>query len=231
MAEHAPIEHRIFPSAELHVEERGNKPPMITGYAAVFNSLSVPLWGFREKIAPGAFAENLKTDPDVRALFNHDPNLILGRTKSKTLRLWEDDRGLKIENEPPSSPTGQNVLEAIRRGDIDQMSFAFRVPKGGDDWDWSEDGDEDIRTLLKVELFDVSPVTYPAYPETSVGLRAFPYAAMIRLRLRIQQGLPLSPGDRDLLEEMAARSRVETRPYAKQHEQVRLLLDLARAQG
>ena len=231
MAEHAPIEHRIFPSAELHIEQRAGKPPVIAGYAAVFNSLSVPLWGFREKIKPGAFGENLKTDPDVMALFNHDPNLILGRTKSKTLRLWEDDHGLKIENEPPASPTGENVVEAIRRGDIDRMSFAFRVPKGGDDWDWSEDGDEDIRTLLKVELFDVSPVTYPAYPETSVGLRAFPDAAMTRLQRRIRQGLPLSPGDRDLLEEMAARTGIETRPYAKQHEQVRLLLDLARAQG
>ncbi|HUW34119.1 MAG TPA: HK97 family phage prohead protease [Planctomycetota bacterium] len=214
------IEHRIFPSAELHVEQRGSKPPVITGYAAVFNSLSVVLWGFREKIAPGAFAKNLATNPDVRALFNHDPNLILGRTKSKTLQLWEDERGLRIENEPPRSPTGDNVLEAIRRGDIDQMSFGFRTIK--DSWEYSKDGDEDVRTLLEVDLFDVSPVTFPAYPETSVGLRT----ELERITGRLANGLQVTDEQRRLLE---GDNDALRRAFHVQQEQLRLMLDQARS--
>lgn len=215
------IEHRIFPSAELRIEERGNRPPIITGYAAVFNSLSVPMWGFREKIAPGAFAKNLATNPDVRALFNHDPSLILGRTKARTLSLREDERGLWIENEPPASPNGKNVLEAIRRGDVDQMSFGFSVPEGGDKWDFSADGKNDVRTLLQVNLFDVSPVTFPAYPETTVGLRT----ELTRIGARITAGLQVSDLERRLLETDGATA---PRDANQQQEQLRLLLELAR---
>lgn len=221
-----PIEHRIFPSAELRVQSRGSAPPLIVGYAAVFNSLSVPLWGFREKIAPGAFGKNLATNPDVRCLFNHSPDLILGRTKSRTLTLFEDERGLKIENEPPNSPTGANVLEAIRRGDVDQMSFAFRVPKGGDRWEYSPNGDDDIRTLVEVELFDVSPVTYPAYPETNVGLRDLPDAAISRIRARMAQNLPVSETERKLIDgdPCALAGHI-----AREQQQLQMLLEIARA--
>jgi len=220
-----PIEHRIFPSAELRIQLRGTAPPKIVGYAAVFNSLSVPLWGFREKIAPGAFTKSLASNPDVRALFNHDPNLILGRTKSRTLSLAEDERGLKIDIEPPNSPTGENVLEAIRRGDVDQMSFAFRVV--ADAWEYSKTGDDDIRTLQEVDLIDVSPVTYPAYPETSVDLRQIPAAVLDRIRGRLAAGLEVSEDERRVLASdppmLAAHIEVE-------QEQLKMLLQLARAE-
>ena len=158
------IERRYMPS-ELRVE--GDESPKIRGYAAVFGELSENLGGFREKISAGAFAKSL--DADVRALWNHDPGVVLGRTKSGTLRLEEDERGLFVEIDPPTE--ARSYIESIQRGDVDQMSFGFRVPKGGDEWDHS-DPDSPVRTLLRVDLFDVSPVTFPAYPQTSVAIRS-----------------------------------------------------------
>lgn len=139
---------------------------MIVGYAAVFGQLSEDLGGFREQIAPGAFTKTLGAD--VRALFNHDPNIVLGRTKSKTLRLAEDQKGLKIEIDPPNTAQSRSIIEALTRGDISQMSFGFRTI----DDKWENIDGKIVRTLLNVELFDVSPVTFPAYPQTEAGLRS-----------------------------------------------------------
>lgn len=144
----------------------GDAPPVIFGYAAVFNQLSENLGGFRERIAPGAFTKALSDD--VRALFNHDPNIVLGRTRSKTLRLSEDKKGLAIEIDPPSTPAALALMESMRRGDVTQMSFGFQTVK--DSWE-VVDG-EPVRTLIEARLFDVSPVTYPAYPQTEVALRS-----------------------------------------------------------
>lgn len=148
-------------------EGRADEKPKIIGHAAVFDQLSEDFGGWREKIAPGAFSKSI--GGDVRALFNHDPNLILGRTRAKTLRLTEDSKGLLAEIDPPDTETARSVMEAIRRGDVSQMSFGFRTVKQK----WEEDMDKKIavRTLVEVELFDVSPVTFPAYPQTDVGLR------------------------------------------------------------
>jgi HK97 family phage prohead protease len=142
--------------------------PQIAGYAAVFNSLSEDLGGFREIIAPGAFTDSLKTQPDVKALVNHDPSLILGRSTAGTLRMSEDAKGLAVVIDPPANTIGQNTVESLRRGDMDQMSFAFYTLE--DAWDMKKA--PHTRTLLKAELIDVSVVTYPAYPETSVALRS-----------------------------------------------------------
>ncbi len=139
--------------------------PTISGYAAVFNSLSVELWGFREKIAPGAFADTLADD--IRALWNHDAAIVLGRTKAGTLTLAEDNTGLRCEIAPPASAAA--YVESIRRGDVDQMSFGFRTLK--DEWNEDENGTL-IRTLLRCKLYEVSPVTFPAYPATSIGVRS-----------------------------------------------------------
>lgn len=159
------LERRFCDQHGLSLATRAeDKPPLITGYAAVFDTLSVQLWGFREKIAPGAFAGSL--GDDIRALWNHDTGVVMGRTKSATLRLAEDATGLLIENEPPSAATHQ--VESIDRGDVDQMSFGFRTLE--DTWDEDEEG-QLIRTLLKVKLYEVSYVTFPAYPATSVQLR------------------------------------------------------------
>jgi HK97 family phage prohead protease len=137
----------------------------IEGHAAVFDQLSEDLGGFREKIAPGAFTEAIETD-DVRALFNHDPSRVLGRLKAGTLELEEDKTGLRSTIYPPDSAA--DVVESIKRGDVDQMSFGFVTV----DESWEKKDGENIRTLEKVRLFDVSPVTYPAYPDTAVAVRS-----------------------------------------------------------
>lgn len=165
------IERRCFVVDELRVEGRGDaKKPVIYGHAAVFNQLSEDLGGFREQIAPGAFASAVKED-DVRALFNHDPNFVLGRSKSGTLRLSEDNTGLAIEIDTPDTQIARDLMVSMERGDITQMSFGFRVMPDGSNWGQSSDGSV-IRTLTNVRLYDVSPVTYPAYPQTDVAMRS-----------------------------------------------------------
>jgi HK97 family phage prohead protease len=163
------IERRSFAVDSLNIEMREDSKPVIRGHAAVFNQLSEDLGGFREQIAPGAFIEAIERD-DVRALFNHDANFVLGRTVSKTLRLSEDARGLAIEIDPPDTQAARDLMVSISRGDVSQMSFGFTIRPGGQDWAKDDDG-RTIRTLKKVRLFDVSPVTYPAYPQTDVALR------------------------------------------------------------
>jgi HK97 family phage prohead protease len=147
--------------------EEGKKPK-IRGHAAVFDKKSEDLGGFREIVKPGAFTRTIAQGADVRALWNHDPNYVLGRTKSGTLRLEEDKRGLAVEIDPPDAQWAGDLLRSIDRGDVDQMSFAFRAVK--QTWDDS-DPKNIIRSLDEVQLFDVSPVTYPAYPQTSVSVR------------------------------------------------------------
>lgn len=159
---------RCFSMSKLAVESRESEKRTIVGHAAVFDTLSVDLWGFREKIAPGAFAESIKED-DVRALFNHNPDYVLGRNKAGTLRMVEDDKGLAIEIDPPDTQVARDVVTSIGRGDISQMSFGFQLV--ADEWDYS-DRTNPIRTLKKVKLYDVSPVTYPAYEDTDVELKS-----------------------------------------------------------
>jgi HK97 family phage prohead protease len=162
------IERRNFELAEFRLVEN-DKKAKIEGHAAMFEKLSESMFGFREKIAPGAFAQSIKKD-DIRALFNHDANYVLGRNKAKTLSLKEDDLGLAIEIDPPDTQWARDLQESIKRGDISQMSFGFVVEE--DEWEHFK-GKESIRTLKKVQLFDVSPVTYPAYPQTSVAVRDY----------------------------------------------------------
>ena len=163
------LERRSYNADELRAATGdGEKHPHIVGHAAVFNSLSEPIWGmFRERIEPGAFKETLKTS-DVRALLNHDPNYVLGRNKNSTLRLWEDGAGLAVDINPPGTQWANDLLVSIDRGDINQMSFGFIV---GED-KWTEEDGLTVRTIMRVDrLFDVSPVTFPAYPETDTSLR------------------------------------------------------------
>jgi len=145
-----------------------NKSPRIVGYAAVFNKETELYPGFREKIAPGAFSESIKND-DVRALINHDPSLILGRNKANTLKLTEDEHGLRYEIIPPDTQAARDLMISIKRGDINQSSFGFNILKRN--VDINEEENEMTRTIEKAQLFDVSPVTYPAYPSTEVNVR------------------------------------------------------------
>lgn len=162
------LEVRAFPLRELRAVGGEDEPARIEGYAAVFNSFSDDLGGFREKIQPGAFKKTL-AEQDVRALWNHDPNFVFGRTKSGTLTLAEDEVGLRFVIRPPETQWARDHLVTIRRGDVDQMSFMFRSVK--DKFDRSAD-DEVIRTVYEVKLFDISIVTFPAYPQTSAQVRS-----------------------------------------------------------
>jgi len=159
------IERRRHPHGEVRVAEQGE--PRFVGYAAVFNELSEEFFGFREKVLPGAFVDSIGTD-DVRMLFNHDPNYVLARNKAGTLLLKEDSHGLYFEATPPNTQFAKDLLESVKRGDITQNSFGFMV-ENRSDWEWDEK--ESIRSLKKAKLLDVSIVTYPAYPQTSVSVR------------------------------------------------------------
>lgn len=160
-------EQRFARIEGLEVRAKGDKPATILGHAALFNSKSVYMMGFRETIEPGAFAESLTGD--IRALWQHDTARVLGRTKSGTLRLWEDDQGLAFELMPPDTQDGRDAVTLIERGDVDQMSFGFNVPPGGDSWAEDEDGIP-LRKLRAVSLMEISPVTWAAYPQTGVGV-------------------------------------------------------------
>ena len=159
------LERRSMEVRELRTKDDGK----IAGYASVFNEETVIGGMFREVIKPGAFTRAIKEGDDVRALWNHDPNYVLGRTKSGTLTLNEDRKGLWIEIDPPNTQFAHDLMESISRGDVDSMSFAFTA----DDEAWNEKKDElPLREIKATTLYDISAVTYPAYEGTSVGLRS-----------------------------------------------------------
>jgi len=142
-----------------------SEPIKITGYAAVFNSkTSIGDW-FTEVIAPGAFARSI-SENDIRALFNHDWDNVLGRTKSGTLYLTEDERGLKFEIELPNTTVARDLAESMKRGDINQCSFGF-IPIE-EEWDYSVE--PALRTLKDVDLFEISIVSLPAYEDTEASV-------------------------------------------------------------
>ena len=163
---HKSEERRIF-MGELRAITAADQPTKIAGHAAKFDSLSEDLGGFRERIAPGAFAKTI-TSGDVRALWNHDANIVLGRNKAGTLRLSEDSAGLYYECDIPDTQLIRDmVVSPIQRGDVNQCSFGFSTISDK----WAKVDGEWIRSLLECELFDVSPVTYPAYQSTDVAVR------------------------------------------------------------
>lgn len=141
----------------------------LVGYAAVFGQETRIGSMFREVVEPGAFDAAIGRD-DVRALINHEPTLILGRTASGTLRLSVDQNGLRYEIDPPETSYARDLQESVRRGDVSQSSFAFRVVR--EDWERPDESGLPLRRVQEVELYDVSPVTYPAYAGTSVSTRA-----------------------------------------------------------
>ena len=163
-------ERRFVVAQELRVSRADGEPIRVRGYAAVFGQLSEDLGGFREQINAGAFTDVLGND--VRALINHDPNLVLGRTLAKTLTLTQDTHGLLADITMPDTQAARDLAVSMERGDINQMSFGFTV--AGDGQAWTRDGAGPwIRTIKRVaRLYDVSPVTYPAYPQTEAALRS-----------------------------------------------------------
>jgi hypothetical protein len=160
------------------MEKREDGGHTVTGHAGVFNSLSEELWpGVKEKIANGAFSSVL--GDDVRFLFNHDPNHVLGRTKSGTLTLSQDAVGLRIRADVPDTQTARDLGVLMARGDVDAMSFAFEVDPADVRNDKIDEANS-VDTILKVKrLYDVSVVTYPAYPAASASFRAFDPATAV----------------------------------------------------
>ena len=165
----------------LPIELRAKKessPDVVSGYAALFYDSKDPgtqyqLWsGCFERIQPGAFDSALKRPDDVRCLFNHDPNQILGRSLSETLTLKVDSKGLYFECQLPNSPAGQTVREAIARGDVSGCSFSFDVLVAT--WTEANSGADEInyRDILDVALYDVGPVTFPAYVSTEIEVNS-----------------------------------------------------------
>lgn len=196
---------RAWQIQEMRADGNDGKPK-ISGHAAMFGVRSGNLgseeYPWYETIRKGAFSNTLKNE-DIRALWQHDPTWVLGRNKRETLRLWEDESGLAFECFPPDTQLVRDlVLTPIQRGDVDQMSFAFDVVRQSLRMGENQ---PTIRELLEVRLYEVSPVTFPAYPATNVNARALSAPALLSLDplslaiLRAQSG-PLCETDRALVE-------------------------------
>ena len=216
-------EQRVWPMAEVRLQG-GDDGPRITGYAAVFNSPSEPLadmfgLSWTEVIRHGAFSKTLQ-EQDIRALVNHDSNYVLGRNTAGTLSLIENRKGLQVEITPPDTQWARDLMTSMKRGDVTQMSFAFQVVEER----WTENQTE--RTLLRelkaVQLYDVSVVTFPAYPQTSAVVRSVWDEAGIDLDhltsmlLRNRAGLPPDCVDGDCVRAAIA-ALTERLPAAPAH--------------
>ena len=156
---------------------------VVEGHAAVFGRRSQNLGGFVEVVDAKAFDRSLGDNPDVRALINHDPSQLLGRTRSGTLRLSKDSAGLAYEIDMPDRQDARDLLVSMERGDISHSSFAFFVTRDGDEWSETEEGFP-LRTLTGVSIHngDVSPVTYPAYEDTDSGVAGRAYKSLAEAR-------------------------------------------------
>ena len=165
------------PEAELTIETRASGQTAIVGYAAVYNRLSLDLGGFREMILPGAFDKVLlrqRGKQDVIAVFNHDPNILLGRTSSGTLQLSSDEKGLKYSVTPPAERA--EIISLILRRDVFGSSFAFTVSKDGESF--ASDASGAVRSIREVSgLYDVGPVVNAAYPASTSGIAMRSYEA------------------------------------------------------
>jgi HK97 family phage prohead protease len=153
-------------------------PGTVIGYAARCDVLSHDLGGFHERIAPGAFDRSISSGDDCYACMNHDPSLLLGRRRNRTLELFADRTGLRMSCQLPNTSVGRDAFALISRGDVDEMSFAFEPL----DEDWNDEDDPDdrsrrirVRTLKDLKLRDVACVSSPAYPGTSVSATGVPF--------------------------------------------------------
>lgn len=204
-------ETRYITVSELRADEGGK---FVEGYAAVFGQFSLDLGGFREKIKKGAFTKTIQ-EGDVRALWNHEDKYVLGRTSAGTLTLSEDERGLKVRIECPNTTWANDLKESIKRKDVKEMSFGFNTIK--DTWTYNNDTDEVERELLEVRLWEVSIVTFPAYPQTDVSVRAVAFAAekaegkLFKALLRLSTAAA-TPEDLKLIRDYANELRAKTEP-------------------
>ena len=163
------MEKRIF-NIENRFEKREDGKEVVVGYGSIFNSKSENLGGFYEYISPTAISEETIAKSDTRALINHDQNLILARQSAGTLNLSVDEKGLRYEFSIPETSYGKDLAINMKNGNINQSSFAFTISENGDEWTTDDQGN-DIRTITSInKLYDVSPVTYPAYSNADSDL-------------------------------------------------------------
>jgi len=167
------FERRFWKTDEIRAGEDDNGS-YLEGYAVPYEQLSVMLWGFKEEMARGAFAESIGSD-DIRSLWQHDTAQVLGRKKNRTLTVYDDDYGVGFRVYPPDTQVGRDALTSVRRGDVDQVSIGFSVHPYGDEWREAEDGTI-VRRVNRGKLIEISPVTFAAYPQTVVQARGLPLA-------------------------------------------------------
>lgn len=180
-------EKRNLTTNNVEIRELEDGKRTLTGYAVKWEMKSVTMGyfkRFKEQFKRGAFTESLTND-DQLALWSHDTSKVLGRTKNGTLRLFEDEIGLRFELDLPSTTLGNDAYETIKRGDVDGVSFGFQMQK--QEWD-ENDVDNITRSILKAKLLEISPVAFPAYPDSQVSARSHdPYKEYVEKRTRSEK--------------------------------------------
>jgi len=214
--------------ADFELRAEGDGMTFI-GYAAKFNSPSEDLGGFIETIEPGAFRKSLRSRNDVKLLVNHDTGRVLASTRAGTMKLYEDEVGLRVEASLPNTTDGRDMAELLRRGDLNKMSFGFSVMK--DSWN----SDMTQRTLKSVKLFETSIVSFPAYAATEAMVRSLDKAAtraqvdadeLADAVIKLEEGADLSEQEAELITKV-----VHSLSPAKQGEEEQVnLLELKRKQ-
>ena len=194
------MEQRSLSVAELRATKADDGKLNVKGYAIVYDTWAADGYGGRERVARGAAKKTLKEQPDIRALWNHNSDIVLGRTSNNTLRLKEDNHGLSIDLELPDTQAGRDAHTLIQRGDVSQMSFGFNIDKILEEKNPDDENKID-RTIKEIILYEVSPVTFPFYPTTEIGVRAAMEQAgaddalIIRTLERLHVRKPAEPGD------------------------------------
>jgi len=213
---------------ELRDEQDGMT---FVGYAAKFNSWSEDLGGFREQIEPGAFKRSLRARGDVKLLINHDTGRVLASTRAGTMRLSEDEVGLRVEASLPNNTEGRDMAESLRRGDYSKMSFGFSVMKDS----WNSDMTE--RSLKSVKFFEASIVAFPAYSETEAMVRSLDKVAaraqvdadeLADAVLKLEEGADLSEQESELIKTVV--DSLSPQVEVEAEEETPSLLDLKRKQ-
>jgi HK97 family phage prohead protease len=221
------VETRQVQVQDLELREEGSTRTF-AGYAAVFNSDSEPL-PFIEQIRPGAFQRTLSSRNQIKMFVNHEDTMVLASTRAGTLRLSEDNRGLKVEADMPETSYARDLSVLMQRGDVDSMSFGFHVPRGGDEW--SDDGQR--RYLNEIALREVSVVTgFPAYEATSATIRKAQLLAqrtdtdadaLADALTALEAGNELNDDQANLLVDVVDRQRVKAEPTVDASEVIGVL--------
>ena len=180
-------EKRDLLSSTIEIRETEDGSRTLSGYAVKWEmkSHTMGYWRrFKEQFKRGAFTDSLTAD-DQLALWSHDTSQVLGRTKNGTLRLFEDDIGLRFELDLPNTTLGNDAFKTIKRGDVDGVSFGFQMLK--EEWD-ENDPDNIVRSVTKAKLLEISPVAFPAYPDSQVSARSHdPYKVFFNEKIRSEK--------------------------------------------